>query len=310
MDTEFEDLVADSMRWRADAVTIPPGLAGMASRECRRHRRRQLAIRGALGAGTAIGTAAAVVAIAAGPQQGATVPLRAQTAAYILSRAESALAGGSANTIEYVRVTGSAGVLPVRFPFLTDHPASIQAWFYRSQSRYIGFAADGSPIYSERIAFDTGSRNAAVSGVAYGSRTWWRTTAKVATAGSGPVRPGAQQCAVALTWIGQALATGSGSAVSCPRWTIAGREQADGVSAIKLIPSGGSASLAIWVDAATYRPVRILDSWTTPRMLNSLKIDIRWLPPTRANLASLRQPIPPAFQQIPGPHGLYVSTGQ
>ena len=46
MDTEFEELVADSMRRQAAAVCIPPGLTGMVQRARRRQRQRQFAIRG------------------------------------------------------------------------------------------------------------------------------------------------------------------------------------------------------------------------------------------------------------------------
>jgi hypothetical protein len=104
MDTEFENLIADSLRRRAAAVVIPPGLTGMADRAGRRRRRRQLAFGGALGAGTAAGTAAAIVAISAG----APKMLPGHTTAYVVSQTEHALASSAARSIQYVRVSWSS----------------------------------------------------------------------------------------------------------------------------------------------------------------------------------------------------------
>ena len=51
----------------------------------------------------------------------------------------------------------------------------------------------------------------------------------------------------------------------------------------------------IWVDPATYLPVRLTNQWTRPMVSVPMRFDIRWLPPTSVNLAQLTVRIPPGF---------------
>lgn len=54
----------------------------------------------------------------------------------------------------------------------------------------------------------------------------------------------------------------------------------------------------IWVDPATYLPVRLTNQWTRPMVSVPMRFDIRWLPPTSVNLAQLTVRIPPGFTQV------------
>jgi len=80
-------------------------------------------------------------------------------------------------------------------------------------------------------------------------------------------------------------------------WRVAGRAQLDGQPAIELKDNGYRKGIPevlggrLWVNARTYLPIREVDQgggWTTVR-------DFRYLPPTPANLALLRVPIPAGY---------------
>jgi hypothetical protein len=58
----------------------------------------------------------------------------------------------------------------------------------------------------------------------------------------------------------------------------------------------------IWVDPATYLPVRLTTQWTRPVASVPMRFDFRWLPLTSANLALLKVRIPRGYAQIHPPH--------
>jgi hypothetical protein len=79
------------------------------------------------------------------------------------------------------------------------------------------------------------------------------------------------------------------------QWRIAGHTRVRGQRAIKLAQTSSGVfegkPVFLWVSTATYRPLRML--WVTRQ---STEVD-NWyyLPPTKANLAHLRIPIPPGY---------------
>ena len=85
-------------------------------------------------------------------------------------------------------------------------------------------------------------------------------------------------------------------------------QQVDGVNALKLVSvqrsrlgpekTLRSITTTIWVDPATYLPVRLTTQWTRPLVSVPMRLDFRWLPPTSANLALLTVRIPPGFTQV------------
>jgi hypothetical protein len=313
MDTEFENLIEDSLRQHAAAVVIPPGLTGMADRARRQRQRRQFAFRGALGAGTAAGTAAAIVAISAG----APKVLPAQTTAYVVSRTEHALASSAARSIQYVRMRWSsnmsADIQPVpsdSFAFSSSRYAA--NWYYGGTWRTAVYGANGKLSYGLGV-IDRTSRTMSLALVDYQGKTWQQFI--VATTGRRvspqPVSsPSADRVAgCAPTWPGLSGFTPSASAswaeqvrhlLGCGLYAMAERRIVDGVNAIELVPTradklAGVARADIWVNPSTYLPVRILIVTSGPRTW--LQYDFRWLPLSRANLAELRSRVPAGFRQ-------------
>lgn len=105
-------------------------------------------------------------------------------------------------------------------------------------------------------------------------------------------------------------------ALGCGKFTTSGTERVDGVNAIKLTPvRPGAAHEVLWVDPATYLPVRVAyetrRSPKGPFTLGQLW-DVQLLLPTAANLARLTMHIPAGFVQVPAPpesassHAWYV----
>jgi hypothetical protein len=89
------------------------------------------------------------------------------------------------------------------------------------------------------------------------------------------------------------------NAVSCGTLAVTGRQPIDGIEVIELTSRPGSAiNETVWVDPATYLPVRInvdlapgAPTWQT--------VNITWLPATAQNLAKLIVPVPAGFSHIP-----------
>jgi hypothetical protein len=84
-------------------------------------------------------------------------------------------------------------------------------------------------------------------------------------------------------------------ALSCKLFVLDGRQQVNGVNAIRLTfrpPLGLRIAETLWVDPSTYLPVRASVHFLGAHGQGSLLIqDYQWLPPTRANLAALHAAI-------------------
>ena len=83
-------------------------------------------------------------------------------------------------------------------------------------------------------------------------------------------------------------------------WRVVGRTQLDGHQAIELRSTGRSIDHRrplqglLWIDAHTYLPIRMV---TGSASTGIGVLEFRFLPPTAANLALLRVPIPPGYPQ-------------
>ena len=101
------------------------------------------------------------------------------------------------------------------------------------------------------------------------------------------------------------IAAGLRKDLACGALSSEGMQQVDGVNALKLVsvqhsrfgPKRTPATTVtiIWVNPATYLPVRLTTQQTRPEVSVPMRLDFRWLPPTRANLALLTVRIPPGF---------------
>jgi hypothetical protein len=73
--------------------------------------------------------------------------------------------------------------------------------------------------------------------------------------------------------------------------TVVGKQAVGGVDALEI--TGSSGHLTLWVNPATYLPVRL--------KLGGLQTDFQWLSPTPAGLALLNMAVPAGFHQVPPP---------
>ena len=102
-------------------------------------------------------------------------------------------------------------------------------------------------------------------------------------------------------------------ALRCGQLKVAGRQWVHGIHAVKIISQQrlvkslqtiGGLKGTLWVDPATYLPLRVLWTWQEAGRLSG---DFHWLPPTRANLAMLNIPIPAGFRAVRVPADTLLS---
>jgi hypothetical protein len=316
MNTDIEELLAEGMQRFTAGVQAPAGLARAASR---RHRRR-LAVRAAI----ACGTAAAVAAVAAGgvggPARTSARGAQAHEVAYVVNRVENALAG--ANLVFEGRTATAAG------PSIT--------WAYGSRHRWEEFTGRGcghaSPngwcthvggperYLAEGTALVGGKLTGAY--VTYFDRKYSLSHRRVPPPGSACSATGALEMggppAPINHWsdfINQSLACGAAS--------VTGHVWIGGVETTKITGSPVTVRLspgyakavrekwarALWtlyVNPQTYLPVRMVGSTQTfggpgGGTLFKAVTNVRWLPPTKANIRKALVTIPPGFHQMSSP---------
>lgn len=252
--------------------------------------------------------------------------------AYVLKQVDSALQAAGPGEIAQMTVTthpmaagstsGARGVSHgTAGPVVTA-----EEWSYGDQWRFAGNGTRATPI------LDMGySPSAGYTEVSYKQRAWARSrelglppSGLAGSPKSQPVpvsgapvsgAPGCGQAVSGLSWLlhpglvgvsGTTAALLPGTvastlrnAVSCGTLAVTGRQPVDGIEAIELTSRPGSAiNETVWVDPATYLPVRInvdlvpgAPIWQT--------VNITWLPATAQNLAKLIVPIPAGFRHIP-----------
>jgi hypothetical protein len=302
--TDFEELVVDSMRRFTAVVDVPADLADRARWQ---HRRRRTRARATAATGAAIVSAAVVIAVTAGTSGPA--PRRspqAQTAAYIVGRAEQALS--NRNVIlelttprQVITRTATDGKT------ITSNVARSVHWGYHSQGREQTFAAylrgHGQPGASDTDTADSPLRpgpgilfHFTQTSVNYTDRTWSRGP-QVAGKASGTLGPA---CPMLRSMEnpradGIVLFTSPPfikAALACGGLSVTGRVRIDGTTAIRLTGSRAVTKLplVIYISPVTYRLVRTV--------IGGLRQDFRWLAPTPAHLAQLRVVIPPGFHRV------------
>jgi hypothetical protein len=325
MNREFKEIVRDSLTWFTDGVDVPAGLQA----EARRHLRRQRRVRTSwIATGTAVAAAAAVIVgtVGAGSAQphqvakGGAVKGRAandpgrgvtiQTTAVVISRVERALAKAAASDpVAYTRQTSRGIRLFVAIPH--GRPAEVHASVTRAWSRgsleHVQFITRTGKL---ALSMETDIRKgkSVQTTISYPQRVWWRGTYQAPP----PANP---KLACTLGEIDRTPAQWTREVrklLSCGA-AVAGYERVDGVKAIKLRlsssygracagandkrqcqPQAVGWSGALWADASTYLPVRLVSHGEH----YSFQIDFGWLAPIRANLAKLRQPIPAGFRHV------------
>jgi hypothetical protein len=313
MNTDVEELLRDGMERFTAEVRAPAGLARTAGRL---HRRRRTA-RAAVAGGTAAVTAAAVAVIVAGPAQTGGAA-QARTVAYVTSRVESALT--SQNMVYAARTQNSIGRSTITWA----------TWGYRSRGQIEEFAGSRWCTSRGACTHRGGSGLALADGTALvgGKLVSAYVTYDNHEFSLSPLVPtAARACSTtaALELGGPSTVTSHwpafiGATIRCGAATVTGHVRVDGVETTKItgkpvtirLPAGEARDLGekwltarwtVYVNPTTYLPVRMKGSSTTfggrwPSSTSSSVTDVKWLPPTAANLAKTLVTIPAGFRQV------------
>lgn len=287
MSTELEELLREGMLRSTAGIRVP---ADLARRVSRRHRRRRLAAGAALAGAAAAVMAAGVTAVGL-PGRGVPAPAPAPSpqlrdVAYVVRHLDSALATASQRgLVEYDRVSSLSPTGQAAGYYTT--------WSYRGRARARVYSASGRLQLSSWIRIAAGKVTSIV--VNYQAGTWSRQVVPAP-----PAPPAARGCRR-----GPAAPGASGwpaiirQALACGRFTLGGRAAVDGVRTIRIGAArrpGGGPGLTLWVDPATYLPVRIA---MTDHGVVISRADTRWLPATPAHLAmAAAPPVPAGFTRV------------
>jgi hypothetical protein len=296
MSAQLRQLLRGGMERFVEDVRPPEGLA---LRAYQHRRKRRLAARAA----TATGVAAALTAVGVAGLTGAFGPgngQQVQTAAYITHVQHALASQAEGGLVGYARTVLPAGTVlepePGNWKVLPGGRRSLRsgvaaavmiAWSYRNESTLTALDATGQPVATEQNTA-SGPYGTATVAVNYRDRTWWRATVTLKPHLRTPAQPScsAQDVIPASeTWPSVIR-----HQLSCGAYTEDGRQGVDGIDAIKLTGGNG---LMLWIDPATYLPVRQAG-------LGGVT-DFRWLRATPASLAHMNVAVPAGFRRVPPP---------
>jgi hypothetical protein len=275
------------MRHATTGVSAPSGLV----RRARRGRRRRIVSR-VSAAAVAVAVAVAGAVIVSDGTTGASRDSGTYTTAYVVRHVEWAL--DAADEIAYMHFTSHL-VAPMDV-WAYDGP---QGQAYRAEY----FDPVRGQLFQEVAMTATPADYQTYITVYFDNKTWSKLSYQ------GP-KPGKTGCgfSVPTSWATYPeIAAGLRKDLACGALSSEGMQQVDGVHALKLVSvqhtrfgpkTPGSVTTIIWVDPATYLPVRVTTQWTRPMVSVPMTFDFRWLPPTRANLALLTVRIPPGFTRV------------
>jgi len=305
MNEDVERLVREGLDRLAATTQAPPGLVAKARRRCFRQR---LAVGSALASGTAAVAAVAVIAATgaagvAGPS-GNSAAIHARTEAYaVLQHVQRAIAGQRNRVMDGQSVGGTPGIRG------NDY---YDTWSYRSAQRFEEFAPAKKPFMAAGTAEIHGRLRFVY--VNYYNRTWMNE----------PLGPSSGACTKGsrLSLGGPAPAIQDwpsylGTLLGCGDASVTGRVWINGVHTIRItgvpvrtrLPKGmvkatkAGVQFTLYVNPATYLPVRVVSSTTSygggaRRSTYATTTNIRWLPPTAANVAKTIVTIPRGFRHV------------
>jgi hypothetical protein len=288
----------------AGATEVP---ATLLHRARQHNRRRRQAIAGALAAGAAAVTAAAIIATTTGTGQPGALP--GQTITYVTTRAEQALAHlNQEQAIEYsseavrgsdfsftvLNLANKSGSPTEPGVLANVHAVRQAAWTYRGLRLWQGYSTAGTLVYSYAVTATE------AYGAVYPDRTQWHTPISTTTPADVPAT--CQNAGFGYpTW-----AKSIAKALSCHVFKLGGNQKVNGIEAVKLIRKfGGGYTMTLWVDPASYLPVRIAYGYPgTHGATITETVELHWLAPANDNLARLhaaeqRGAIPPGFRELP-----------
>jgi len=285
--TDFEERLREEMRHATTGVPAPSGLV----RRARRNRRRRIVLR-ASAASAAAAVAVAGALIVSNGTAGASRDSGTYTTASVVKHVRSALA--AVNEIAYIQ-------------YRSHFDAPLDLWVYDGPQGQ-AFRADylyhsGGQVFQEVGMTATPGNYQTYTAVYFDSKTWSRRSSQ----GAKPRETGCGLAPAMPFDTFPEIAAELRADLACGALSSDGRQQVDGVDALKLVSvqrarlsarTVATISTTIWVDPATYLPVRLTTHWIRPIVSVPVQFDFRWLPPTRANLALLTVRIPPGFTQV------------
>jgi hypothetical protein len=329
MNTDVEELLRDGMERYTAEVRAPAGLARAAGRL----RRRRLAARAAVACGTAAAAAAAVIFVTGGGSGTATRTgggaTQADTVAYVTRQVENALAG---ENLVFVARSGGTARPSVTWAYgqqsrfeefwpPTDYRDRVvngqRLWDFPPQLRGQPYLAQGTALVGGKLTF---------AYVTYFDHRY--SLAALAATRANPcsatsrLAMGAPPIASFQTsdWPDFIRAT-----LGCGIATVTGHVRIDGQETTKITGKPVTVRLskgygqvigeqavrvrwALYVNPTTYLPVRIYGSTQAfgghaGSTLSTSVTDVRWLPPTPANIAKTLVAIPPGFHRFFGAPG-------
>jgi hypothetical protein len=291
MSTDFER----ELRTEMEQAPIRPR-TGVVREAYRRARRRQLATRATLAAGTAVvASIAATIAVTGLPGQ-----QRIETTAYVISQVNDALAAASGDIV-YIDQAGLDGAGTAGATY-SAQPERIQYWAYSNQSRTLTtYDRSKTDVWDTVTQVKQGTEDALVN-VSYQRRTVTKTATIFPRP---PSQPGISCYGIPGGLMDQ---TGSGlienasflasimhDNLRCAGSSGIGHQRFDGVEAIVLTGHSGVITWHLWINEATFLP--IADGFSAPRGTGQGSSSERyaWLAPTAANLSTLTGPVPAGF---------------
>jgi hypothetical protein len=220
-----------------------------------------------------------------------SVPVRL-SADYVVDHVRAAVKANADSDIQY-----GVGRAPNS---RTGVPENTATWVYGNSDREVSLTQDlgvsGRPVLGYLMTV-TRDKTVTIT-INYSSRTWttttypWGSAAPANTPGPRPVT--ADQASDALR-----------DAVKAGSMTDDGSAEVDGQRAIHLVQgSAKTGEIDMWVDPATYLPIRTIETAAGESAASSgaIREDYKWLPDTAANLRLLTPAgaIPPGFAHVSG----------
>jgi hypothetical protein len=299
MNTDVEELLTDQMHKQAAAAAWRPELLHDALRRTKTRRTRRRALIPALAVSTAAAVAVSVALTAPSRSAPKAAVPRAQTAAYVVSRARSAVAAAGADVLEVRSHAGDGW--------------SFTAWFDKTAVRLDVQPASGGPTFY----FAEPNRTVIVD---YQNSSWWtwnlskvlnRMPARLKAHLRQPIRLLPAVIALVMnTWggPGPGLPTAAEirSELAGGSFRMVAEQTVNGQRLLELRgsdwripdlpPASGNHSLEMWISATSYLPVRSIAGEGVGAHSPPLVSEFSWLQATPANLAVLTPRIPSGFR--------------
>lgn len=320
MTTEPEKVLRDEMERFTRDVRLPPG---MARRAARAGQRRRVTITAAA-AGTAVVTAVGVIVAGGTAPSGQPQAVEFRTTAYVVSQMARALARQP--LIMYTRSRYSPALPPTDIVSTGQGPAINPRWnvavitggwfhgpHWTQVSVSVGFTVKGRRIYAAEDRITPSEQT--VTGVIFANHTWWREIWPKNPDAGAHGRPDLPCGIVSLSGDGQQLGlffspAGIRKDLACGAFVVTGHQRLNGIDTIRLAQqklahtTDSPYAITLWVDAATYLPVRTMMTHIDGPYGRPLAVKIvtsyTWRPVTEARLRALHiAPVPAGFKQVP-----------